>query len=122
MLHVHTVSPFGKVEQPHRAPLLQPVHPAVAAKDPDAVGKPGGDRVCMKAAIGQCYQGEQSSVGVDVFTDQRRCYYPRRHAFATPAIAELQPTIPEPYGPRANHGFGPVVIREPFHSRMGALG
>ncbi|KAH9945890.1 uncharacterized protein BXZ73DRAFT_86136 [Epithele typhae] len=48
ILHVYSLSPIGKPKE-FRANLLQPTHP-------HSVGKLGGDKVCVKAAIGLCYQ------------------------------------------------------------------
>ena len=58
MVHVHSISSTGKVEPAQRATLLHPIHPSVPSKDPEQIGKLGGDRVCVKAAIGLYYQGE----------------------------------------------------------------
>ena len=51
-LLVFTVSLQAKPQQLGRAPLLQHYLP-----DPEPIGKVGGDKLCVKAAIGFCYQG-----------------------------------------------------------------
>ncbi|TBU35719.1 hypothetical protein BD311DRAFT_783359 [Dichomitus squalens] len=56
LLHVYSLSPYTKTPPPTRAPLLQPIDPMHPPTDPESVGKIGGDRVCVKAAIGLCYQ------------------------------------------------------------------
>ncbi|KAI1794605.1 hypothetical protein LXA43DRAFT_1114337, partial [Ganoderma leucocontextum] len=56
LLHVYNISSLGRTGAPTRATLLQPNDPLNPPTDPESTGKIGGDRVCVKAAIGLCYQ------------------------------------------------------------------
>ncbi len=51
-LLVFTVSTQTKPQQLGRTSLLQHFTP-----DTEPIGKIGGDKICVKAAIGLCYQG-----------------------------------------------------------------
>ena len=56
LLHVYNISPLGRTGPPTRVTLLQPTDPTNQPTDPESTGKIGGDKVCVKAAIGLCYQ------------------------------------------------------------------
>lgn len=58
MLHVFAILPQGKAQQHSRVSLLQSdSYNMQSPVEPDSIGKIGGDKICMKAAIGLSYQG-----------------------------------------------------------------
>ena len=66
LLHIYNIPTRGKSQLVGRASLLQPTNTQHPAPEPDSVGKTGGDKICVKAAIGICYQGKHRHTLLDM--------------------------------------------------------
>lgn len=101
-IHVCQLPPFSTTLKIVRASLLQPHAPEPVGSPPanDSPGRIGGDRICVKAAIGLSYRGEYTSYFRPTVSDKRRLNHTRCDAVPTVAVARLLSST-KSLGPRA---------------------
>ena len=122
LLHVYSLSPYAKAPVPMRAPLLQPIDPIQQPADPESVGKIGGDRVCVKAAIGLCYQCDFPPFVTSALAHCCRCRDPDRNAVGVAPFPNLNTNVPELDGSRTSGPWPTSVLRSPLRAGMGVVG